>query len=210
MGTSKRRINRKIKEILNKTNVDELNQNAPVITRLSLSTDILSETFQQEFLTSNTLVFIEEKFNSLSFAGFKGKNKEELANDVISKEEFINSILESIENQYHIDSKILIKSLKITIAKFIEGEFDILVFAHQLFFEVVFQILISDLQETLKDSYEKLTYGDIKKMVTSSTECIINQTVYTKISDFVNNKASLPEVLELIHEQTSDALFGEF
>ncbi|MGG2054654.1 hypothetical protein ABFY48_09650 [Lysinibacillus pakistanensis] len=210
MGTSKRRIQSKIKDILVNTPVNDLNLRAPQIAEIVLSKKQLSDTFQSEDFTNETISFIYNQFNSFHSSGFNGKSKKEVLEDTISKEEFLNSILEAIEEEFGIDSKILLKALKITMAKFIEVEFDSYSFAQLLFYEVVTQLLITDLQETMKDSYETLTYEEIKKMVSISADSIMNVAVYEKINDFVSKKCNVSDILELIHQRTSEALFGDF
>lgn len=210
MGTSKRRIENKVKQILSNNPIESLNNYAPKITEVILSPQNLTETFQEEHFSPDTFVLIEKHFSTLKSSGFGGKSKEEIQEDLITQEEFLNSILELIEDNFEIDSKILLKSFKITMAKFIKGDFDVYSFAQLLFYEVVSQLLLKDLQDTLKDSYEDLSYSSIQDMVASSTSCIMSEEVFDKINDFVNKRSTLSEVLTIIHSKTSEALFGDF
>lgn len=210
MGTSKRRIENKVKQILSNQPIEKINEYAPKITEVILSPKNLSETFQEETFSSDTLVFIKKQFTSLSTSGYQGKSKKELEEDLITQEDFLNSILELIEDEFEIDSKILLKAFKIIMAKFIKKEFDIYSFAQLLFHEVISQLLRKDLQDTLKDSYENLTYNQIQEMVSSSTSRIMGPEIFEKINDFINKKCTLSEVLTMIHSKTSEALFGDF
>lgn len=210
MGTSKRRIESKVKQILSNHPIERINDYAPKITEVILSPKNLSETFQEENFSSDTLLFIGKHFTSLKTSGYNGKSKKDLEEDLITQEEFLNSILELIEAEFEIDSKILLKAFKITMSKFIKKEFDLYSFAQLLFYEVISQLLRKDLQDTLKDSYENLTYSKIQEMVSSSTSRIMSSDVFEKINDFINKKCTLSEVLTMIHSKTSEALFGDF
>src|SRR5699024_7306703 len=102
------------------------------------------------------------------------------------------------------------KSLKITMHKFLTEDFDIYSFTQLLFHQVVFELLITELNDTLKDGFNELSYSKIKEMVSLLTIKIMNQKIYNKINLFVDNKITLEQILENIMTETTNAAFGDF
>jgi hypothetical protein len=211
LGTSKRNLNSEIRKILKEKPLSNINEVAPNLTKKILTKRILSENFSQEETLQNAIHTVINRFNSLTANGFKGKSKKDITEDPISKDEFINMILEEIEEENKINSKYLEKSLKIVMSKVLgNDEFDIYTFAQLLFYEIIRQILIGQLTDNIKDTYEDISYDLIQGMVETATKQIVNNSVYTKVSLFIDKKISLNEVFDEIINQTSNASFGEF
>ncbi|MEK4069021.1 hypothetical protein [Peribacillus sp. FSL R5-0717] len=211
MGTSKRKLSNEIKKLLKDKPLSNLNDTAPELTKKILSKKILNENFDQEDIIDNSIKIITNQFLSLSSSGFKGKTKKELINDPITQQEFLEMILDLIENSIVIESKILEKALKIVMCKFLEvDEFDVYSFAQILFYEIVFQILLGELNDNIKDIFEEIEYDLIQNMVRNATNQVMNVAVYEKVNLFIERKISLNEVLDEIAKQTSNASFGEF
>ncbi|CAM4019507.1 hypothetical protein [Mesobacillus zeae] len=211
MGTSKRKLSSDIKKILKQKPITQLNETAPELSKKILNPNHLSSSFDTEDTINESIKIITKHFITISSNGFKGKTKKELASDSITQQEFIEMILDQIENQAYINSEILEKSLKIVMCKFLEiEEFDVYSFAHHLFYEIIYQVLLGDLNDNIKDVFEDFNYDLIKKMVKNLTDQIMNDSVYEKVNLFIDRKLYLKDVLIHISKQTSNASFGEF
>jgi hypothetical protein len=211
MGTSKRKLSSEIKKILKGQPLSNINETAPELTKKILTKKTLNENFDQEETINHSIRIITSQFISLKSNGYKGKTKKELAIDPISQQEFLEMILELIEDSSIIESKILEKALKIVMGKFLElEEFDTYSFAQVLFYEIVYQILLGELNDNFKDIFEEIDYGLIQNMIKNVADQIMNDTVYSKVNAFIDRKVSLNEVLDEIAIQTSHASFGEF
>lgn len=210
MGTSKRRLNAKIKKLLKDLRLDEINESAPVISDLILTQTNLKREFDTEETVNNSIDIITKNFKMLSTDGFNGKTKEEVSEDTLTQQEFLEAILDEIEHEKVIKSKILNKSLRIVMVNFIKTEFDIYSFTQLLFHQIIYQLLSKELNDTLKDGFDQLEYDAIGQMVNSLTSKIMNQSMYNSINLFIDKKVSLEQVLNEITTQTSEAHFGEF
>jgi predicted hydrolase (HD superfamily) len=211
MGTSKRNLSNEIKKLLKGQPLSNINETAPGVTKKILTNKVLSENFDQEETINNSIRIITNQFNSLESNGFKGKTRKELVTDPISQQEFLELILEQIESDTLIQSKILEKALKIVMCKLLEiDEYDVYSFAQILFYEIVYQILLGELNDNIKDIYEEIEYELIQNMVRNVSNEIMNDTVYTKVNLFIDRKISLSQVLGEIANQTSRASFGDF
>ncbi|WP_066303977.1 hypothetical protein [Bacillus sp. FJAT-29814] len=211
MGTSKKNMNNEIKKMLKEKPLDQLNVFAPDISKVVLSQESLTKSLDNEEVVNTTIEVVTKRFISLGNSGYKGKTKKEIIEDELTQQEFLEMILKEIEDGSKINSKVLEKALKIVMTQLLEEEsFDVYVFSQLLFYQVVYQLLLSELYETLKDSYEDLSYIQIKKMVTSLTDKIMNNEVCSKVNDFVDRKVSFSNLLEVITKATDNAEFGVF
>jgi hypothetical protein len=211
MGTSKRKLSNEIKKLLKDQPLSNINDSAPELTKKILTKKVLNESFGQEEIFDNSIRIITSQFISLKSNGFKGKTKKELVSDPITQQEFLEMILDLIESSSDIESKILEKALKIVMGKFLEiDDFDAYSFAQVLFYEIIYQILLGELNDNIKDIYEDIEYEMIQKMVGNVANQIMNKSVYSKVNLFVDRKIPLIEILDEIASQTSEANFGEF
>jgi hypothetical protein len=211
MGTSKRNLTNEIKKLLKDKPFSEINETAPELTKKILTKKVLLDNFDQEDTFDNSIRIITNHFVSLKSNGFKGKSRTELAEDPITQQEFLELILDQIEESTIISSAILEKSLKIVMCKFLEKEqFDTYAFSQMLFYEIVYQILLGQLHDNIKDIYDEIDYKQIEGMVVNVTNQIMNTSVYSKVNQLVDRKITLTQVLEEIASQTSVASFGEF
>lgn len=211
MGTSKKNMNNEIKKLLKQKPLDQLNDFAPDISKVVLSQESLTKSLDNEEVVNTTIDVVTKRFISLGDNGYKGKTKKEISEDELTQQEFLEMILKEIEDESKINSKVLEKALKIVMSQLLEEEsFDVYVFSQLLFYQVVYQLLLSELYETLKDSYEDLSYIQIKKMVSSLTDKIMNNEVCSKVNEFVDRKVSFSNLLEIITKATDNAEFGVF
>jgi hypothetical protein len=197
--------------LLKEKPLEQLNTYAPEVSRIVLSKEYLINSFDNEQTILTSINVVKNRFNSLGINGFKGKSKKEILVDDITQQELFEIILKEIEEESKINSKVLEKSLKIVMTKLLgEESFDVYIFSQLLFYQVVYQLLINELYETLKDSYVELSYSQISEMVTSLTDNIMNTNVYSKINEFVERKIAFNDLLEIIINATNNAEFGEF
>ncbi|MCM3549921.1 hypothetical protein M4D48_15190 [Alkalihalobacillus clausii] len=189
----------------------DVNNSAPELTKKILTKKVLSANFEQEESINNSIKVISSQFLSLNTSGFNGKQRQDLIEDPMLQDEFLDMILEKIEELKEIESSIFEKALKIVMCRFLkESQFELYSFAQLLFYEVVYQTLITDLHDNLKDIFEELEYNLIEKMVRQATNQIMNESVFRKVNLFIEKKISLNDVLSEIATQTSEAKFGEF
>lgn len=211
MGTSKRNISKKIKDLLKDIPASELNNNAPEVSKKILTKRVIQSYLVDEQSLQTSFSLITEKFNSLNSSGFGGKSKEEFLQDTLSQKEFIDLILDEIENEAYDNKDLLEKAYIIAMTKAIHmEEFDVYSFAQILFYHLINQILLKDLYDTLKDIYDDFSYDEIEKMTTNLTDQIMSTNVYNLVNEFVDKKISITKVLEQISKETDSASFGEF
>ncbi|MGY0694088.1 hypothetical protein ACW2QC_15120 [Virgibacillus sp. FSP13] len=211
MGTSKKNLNDRIKKLLKEKPLDQLSEFAPEVSKIALSSELLSDSLDNEKTLHTSIEVVTKKFISLGSNGYKGKTKRDLIEDNLTQQEFLEMVLKEIEEESKINSVILEKSLKIVMTKLLDQDsYDVYVFSQLLFYQVVHNLLLKELQETLKDSYEELSYSQIREMVTSLTDKIMDTEVYTVINDFVDRKITFNNLLEIITSATNKADFGEF
>lgn len=211
MGTSKRHLNDKIRKLIEDRNLEDLNEDAPQISRVILSKESLNTSLGDEETISKSINIVTKHMHFLGKNGFNGKSRKEVFENKITLQEFLEMVLEEIDTETSIDSKILKSSLSIVMANISESDSeDPYIFAQLLFYQVINKLLEKELYETLKDSYEELPYDKIKAMVGTLTNRIMNEKVYQEINNFVDKKNSLSNLLDMITSATTDAEFGEF
>ncbi|AGE21369.1 MULTISPECIES: hypothetical protein [Geobacillus] len=209
MGTSKRRLNDKIKTLLRNQPLTDLSKNAPEVTREILTNRVLERNLNETVLLRSFDV-VSNAFITAKASGYNGRTLKELKEDEISREEFFESIIGEIEKEAIIDSKILKKAFKLVMVQFLDGEFDVAIFAQLLFYKVIFLILEQELYDTLRDIYEELSRKQIEIILTNATDRIFTATVNNEIQRFIKKEIPLTSVLQKIREQTSQVTFGEF
>jgi hypothetical protein len=209
MGTSKRRLNDKIKTLLRNQPLTDLSKNAPEVTREILTNRVLERNLNETVLLRSFDV-VSNAFITAKASGYNGRTLKELKEDEISREEFFESIIGEIEKESIIDSKILKKAFKLVMVQFLDGEFDVAIFAQLLFYKVIFLILEQELYDTLRDIYEELSRKEIEIILTNATDRIFTATVNNEIQRFIKKEIPLTSVLQKIREQTSQVTFGEF
>src|SRR5690625_3857343 len=163
MGTSKRRLNAEIKNILKEKSLDKLNNSTAEITKIILTKDNLLHHFQNEEMLIKAIDITSYNLKNLDSLGFNGKSKKDVAEDELTQEKFMDLILNEIESENFIESKLLEKSLKIVMCKFFEDEFVIYSFAQLLFYQIVYELLFAELFDTLKDTFEQIPYNQIEE-----------------------------------------------
>jgi hypothetical protein len=209
MGTSKRRLNDKIKTLLRNQPLTDLSKNAPEVTREILTNRVLERNLNETVLLRSFDV-VSNAFITAKASGYNGRTLKELKEDEISREEFFESIIGEIEKEAIIDSKILKKAFKLVMVQFLDGEFDVAIFAQLLFYKVIFLILEQEFYDTLRDIYEELSRKQIEIILTNATDRIFTATVNNEIQRFIKKEIPLTSVLQKIREQTSQVTFGEF
>lgn len=211
MGTSKRNISNKVKKILENKSFHDLNSTAPELSKKILTKREINKQLIDEKDIIDSFNIISSKFKSLSLGGYKGKSKQDIIVDTITQEEFINMILDAIDNDEFLNKSILEKAYKIAMTMCLQQEeFDVYTFAQLLFYHLVHQILLKDLHDTLKDLYTDLSYNEIDNLISNLTNQIVNDAVYPIVVNFVDRKVPMKMVLDRIIFETKNASFGEF
>lgn len=211
MGTSKIKIADKVKKILIDKPFTEINNYAPEVSKKVLTKNELTNNLIEENNILQSFEIISNNFKNISFGGFKGKSKKEIIDEPITLEEFINMILDQLDDLGIADKPLLEKAYKIAMTSCLQSdEFDIFIFAQLLFYYLVQEILKTDLYDTLKNIYIDVPYNTINNLISNLTDKIVNETVYSLVDDFVNKKITLSNVINAIITETRNASFGEF
>lgn len=210
MGTSKKRINDKVKKMLEKTSNDSIENNIQKITPILLSNSFLLENFDEKAF-ENTILIVREKINSIKKMGYHGKSLKEISEDQISREELFEEILDEIEKNISSASKLLLKAFKIAMTTYLQGEDDdIIIFANLLFYHFIYLLLEEQLLDTLKDFYHEMNYQEIKDILKLTTDNILNKQIAQEIEKFVNRKVALSDLLQSIEFAIQNIRLGDF
>lgn len=213
MGTSKRKLNKAIKEMLHDVPVEKINDKTPDVTKKILTLKRIDAEFLDEPTLSKCIGIIYNQFEALNTGGFNGVSKQELKNDPITIEHFVNHILDLIdsEDNLFIDKALLERSFKITMTDCIKNDdLDLNNFVEKLLFNVVKQILIGELHDTLKEVYDELDYEDIGLMVNNVGNQVIDNETQNKIKQYIAKEIDFIQVLKTIVEAANNVSFGEF
>lgn len=213
MGTSKRKLNKEIKEMLQDVPVEKINDKTPDVTKKILTLKRINSEFLDEPTLNKCMDIIFKQFESLNTEGFKGISKEEIKNDPITIEQFVNHILDLIDSEDNLfaDKALLERSFKITMTDCLKNEdLDINSFIKKLLFNVVKQILIGELHDTLKEVYDELDYEDIGLMVSNVSNKIVDNETQHKIEQYIAKELEFKQVLKSVVEAAKNVSFGEF
>lgn len=213
MGTSKRKLNKAIKEMLHDIPVEKINDKTPDVTKKILTLKRIDSEFIDELTLSKCLGIIFNQFEALNTGGFNGVSKEEIKNDPITIEHFVNHILDLIdsEDNLFVDKALLERSFKITMTDCLKNEdLDLTNFIKKLLFNVIKQILIGELHDTLKEVYDELDYEDIGSMVNNVANQVIDNETQHKIKQYIAKELEFKQVLKSVVEAANNVSFGEF
>ncbi|MFJ7738067.1 hypothetical protein ACIQ2D_17260 [Lysinibacillus sp. NPDC097287] len=83
-------------------------------------------------------------------------------------------------------------------------------FIKKLLFNVVKQILIGELHDTLKEVYDELDYEDIGSMVNNVANQVINNETQRRIEQYIAKELEFKQVLKSVVEAAKNVSFGEF
>lgn len=213
MGTSKRKLNKEIKKMLQDVPVEKINDKTPDVTKKIITLKRINTEFLDEETLNKCISIISNQFEVLSKEGFNGITQQEIKNDPITTEQFINHILDLIDNEDNLfaDKALLERSFKITMTNCLKNEDLVLTsFIKKLLFNVVKQILIGELHDTLKEVYDELNYDDIELMVNNVSNQIIDNETQRKIDQYIAKDLEFSEVLKSVVEAAKNVTFGEF
>lgn len=213
MGTSKRKLNKEIKKMLQDVPVEKINDKTPDVTKKIITLKRINTEFLDEETLNKCISIISNQFELLSKEGFNGITQQEIKNDPITTEQFINHILDLIDNEDNLfaDKALLERSFKITMTNCLKDEDLVLTsFIEKLLFNVVKQILIGELHDTLKEVYDELNYDDIELMVNNVSNQIIDNETQRKIDQYIAKDLEFSEVLKSVVEAAKNVTFGEF
>jgi|GEM_PF-2372810 len=213
MGTSKRKLNKEIKKMLQDVPVENINDKTPDVTRRILTFKRINAEFLDEPTLNRCMGIIFKQFESLKNEGFNGIFKEELKNDPITVEQFVNHILDLIDSEDTLftDKALLERSFKVSMTDCLKNDdLEINIFIEKLLFNVVKQILIGELHDTLKEVYDELEYEDIEVMVSNVANQIMDNETQNRIGKYIGKEMEFKEVLKVVVEAAKNVTFGEF
>lgn len=213
MGTSKRSINESIKKILKDVPFETIDSKSPEVTKKIITKHRIVKELGDNNLLERCIGIVGGYFNKVKVGGFEGISYEELKNDRITTEEFINTIIDEIDSEESIllDKHILEKSLKIALTNCVMyDELDVEKLVIKLLLNVVNSILSMELHDTLKDIYEEVEYETIDNMIQDLSEKIVHQEVHSKIRGYISKEVSYEDMIEAVVKATEFATIGEF
>lgn len=193
--------------------VEKINDKTPDVTKKIITLKRINTEFLDEATLNKCISIISNQFEVLSKEGFNGITQQEIKNDPITTEQFVNHILDLIDNEDNLfaDKALLERSFKITMTNFLKNEDLVLTsFIEKLLFNVVKQILIGELHDTLKEVYDELNYDDIELMVNNVSNQIIDNETQRKIDQYIAKDLEFSEVLKSVVEAAKNVTFGEF
>lgn len=213
MGTSKAKINNKVKDLLKDVPIEKIDERTPEISKNILSIRNLKKEFLDEEIMESCVETIQVRLKALFVEGMNGKPAKEIIQDEIGIAEFIDSVLEEIDKDdcLFVEKDILEKSFKITMAECVKDEIvDVESLVLKLLYNTIKQLLIGDLNDTLKIVYEDLSFDQIEKMAINVTEQIMNESIKSTVHEYLNKELSFEKILAKITEETNNVTFGEF
>ncbi|MGE7923365.1 hypothetical protein ACQKND_09280 [Viridibacillus arvi] len=213
MGTSKRKLNKDIKKMLQDVPVENINDKTPEVTKKILTFKRINAEFLDEPILNTCLGIIFKQFEFLNNEGFNGISKEELKSDPITIEQFVNHILDLIDSEDTLfaDKTLLERCFKVTMTDCVKNDdLDINMFIKKLLYNVVKQILIGELHDTLKEIYDELGYEDIGVMVNNVSNQIMDNETQQKIKKYIAKEIDFKDVLKTVVEAAKNVTFGEF
>lgn len=115
------------------------------------------------------------------------------------------------EDNLFVDKALLERSFKITITECLKNEdLNLNNFIEKLLFNVVKQILIGELHDTLKEVYDELDYEDIGAMVNNVANQVIDNETKHEIEKYLAKELPFRQVLKSVVEAANNVSFGEF
>ncbi|CCO12811.2 putative uncharacterized protein [Carnobacterium maltaromaticum LMA28] len=206
MGTNKARIDKSIKKILEGKTIDEAKLSMPEITSTIKSNFIDKEVSEQSY--QSIVGVVGGKLSK--FYELDEDECEEIANDLIKREQWVNEIMELVEEDADTEmSDILLKALRIALGETVKEEQDETYFVEKMLYQIVFLSLENTMQGALESLGEGITIPQIRKeFIKPLADKLFENDVKENISKLVKGKITLA----IVNEQIADKLknFGGF
>lgn len=206
MGTNRARVDKSIKKIVEGKTIDEAKMSMPEITN-TIRSDFIEKDFSEEAYQSIVSVVGGELSK---FYALEEDEYEEIVGDFLKSEQWINEVMELVEDDIDIEmSEILLKALRIALAKTIRERKDEIYFIEILLYQIVFLSLEKTMQGALESLDDELTILQIrKKFIEPLANKLFEDDVRENISKLIKGKVTLATVHEQIANKLKD--FGGF
>lgn len=203
MGTNKARIDKSIENILKGKTVYEAKLSMPEITN-TIKSDFIDKEIS-EYSYQNIVGVVSGKFSKF----YELEEYKEIAGDLFKREQWVNEIMELVEEEDNQISDILLKALKIALGETVKEEKDETYFVEKLLYQIVFLALENTMQGALESLAEGITIPQIRKeFIKPLADKLFEDDVREKISNLVAGKITLSVINELIAKKIKN--FGGF
>lgn len=204
MGTNKSKINNLIAKKVKGRPVDEVKEKLPEITKMIRGNYIRDEISEQGF--QSIVGVVGGKLKNLYI------NEDEVEGiqvDEVKREEWIEEILELIENNLDDVSIVLEKALHLALAKTVREKEDAENFVYNLLYYMVFLGLENTMQGALGTVDKGMTIPQIREIfITPIADKIFEEDIKIQIPSLLRKELSLDEVNKIIMRKLKK--FGGF
>ncbi|WP_261998589.1 hypothetical protein [Enterococcus faecalis] len=206
MGTNKARIDKSIKKIIEGKTIDEAKLSMPEITSTIKSNFIDKEFSDQAY--QSIIGVVGGKLTK--FYSLEEDEYEEIANNLIKREQLINEIMELVEESSEVEmSDVLLKALRIALGETVKEGKDETFFVEKLLYQIVFLSLENTMQGALESLDEGLTIPQIRKeFIQPLADKLFEDDVRENVSKLVEGKVSLATINQQISNKLKN--FGGF
>ncbi|WP_429975686.1 hypothetical protein [Enterococcus sp. DIV0086] len=206
MGTNKARIDKSIKKIIEGKTIDEAKLSMPEITSTIKSNFIDKEFSEQAY--QSIIGVVGGKLTK--FYSLEEDEYEEIANNLIKREQLINEIMELVEETSDVEmSDVLLKALRIALGETVKEGKGETFFVEKLLYQIVFLSLENTMQGALEGLDEGLTIPQIRKeFIQPLADKLFEDDVRENVSKLVEGKVSLATINQQISNKLKN--FGGF
>jgi hypothetical protein len=206
VGTNKARIDKSIKKIIEGKTIDEAKLSMPEITSTIKSNFIDKEFSDQAY--QSIIGVVGGKLTK--FYSLEEDEYEEIANNLIKREQLINEIMELVEESSEVEmSDVLLKALRIALGETVKEGKDETFFVEKLLYQIVFLSLENTMQGALESLDEGLTIPQIRKeFIQPLADKLFEDDVRENVSKLVEGKVSLATINQQISNKLKN--FGGF
>jgi hypothetical protein len=214
MGTSTKRINEKIKKILQDNTTGNLEEVIPQIAYETLRLKKTKRYFgdkEFEVLVQGGIGFI----NSVK----KGTYKEDYGLDIpsiedvdaIKAEEILEAILSKIEDEGEIESSFLLKAYKysMTIA-LLESSVDVYSFIFKLITSIIYYYIMENINEAILEVFKDKSTSDFEQLVWEFSTKYVTENLDSYIHIYIEGKMEIGTLIETVINTTENITIGNF
>lgn len=206
MGTNKARVDKTIKKIIEGKTIEEAKSSMPEIT----------STIKNNFINREVS---EEAYQSIvgvvggrlsKFYALNDDEHEEIANDLIKREQWINEVMELVEEDNDNEmSDVLLKALRIALGETVKEQKNEIYFIEKLLYQVVFLSLEILMQGALESLDEDISIPQIRnEFIKPLADKLFEDDVRENISKLAEGKITFATVNEQIVNKLKN--FGGF
>lgn len=207
MGTNKAKIDKKIKSILEGKTFDEAKINIPQVTN-TMKNKFIAEEISEKSYTG--IITIVSRSLSKLYCSDAEEYKEEIVNDNFKREEWINQVMDIVENSNDIEmSDILTKSLHHSLADTIMNEKDESYFVEKLLYKIVYFVLSNKIQGAIERLEDGIPISKIRdEIIEPLANKIFEKDVRENVSKLIEGEITLAVITTQIEEKLKN--FGGF